>query len=428
MHDIIIMGAGLAGCCLGALLSKSKMKTLILEECTELGGRAKFNYFYGVPLDYGIHAILLGKKSSISAILNEHDRKINIIDIGMSIYRDGKFREFIGPSLKSTLRSELFNIREFLRVLRKSVFKRDRKALFEESLETWIKRAKIKGNIVDFLKCVSIGLLVQKDFNKVPIGQILSYLNLTLKTRGLVGYPEGGWMGIWKELNKILEESSHCELRLGEKINKINIDDGNLTLIETNKNIYEAKHYVCAFPPNLLLERGIIAENQIPETIKNSMKECKMVYGLNIDFLLSKKISDNKNLMFTINPPTLSSFPSNATPELSEEFAQVFTCFHPIGTQKPDEKELKELFDWLENYYNDIFPELKRSTVHSRKLLVPVIGAENSIEYNPLNRLSVNPPEFKNLFFIGDCIKVPGAGGETAMRSAFKLWKILKKF
>lgn len=420
------MGGGLAGCSLGALLSKSGHKTLILEATEKVGGRASSDDFYGVPLDFGIHAVLLGQKSSIKTIFNKLGIDINIIKIGMSLFRDNKVRKFIGPSIISLLNSELFSIRDLARLILNILIQRNKKALFRESLESWSTRTKTKGSIVDFLKCMSIGLLVQKDFDKVPIGQLFSYLSLVFKTGGLVGYPNGGWESIWDGLLKVIKNSAKCSLQTKEIVKKIHINDGKVISIDTNKKNYEARYFVCAFPPNLLIDNNILDGNQINKRTLSSLIGCKLIYGLNIDFLLSKKISQEKNLIFTVDPPTLSSFPSNASPNLAKGCAQIFTCFYPIGTKKPEKEKAEELLDWLENFYDNVFPGLKKYTIHSRRLVVPVIGAEFSTNFNFLDRIKVNPPDFQNLLFIGDCVRSTSSGGETSMKSALKAWNIIR--
>ena len=67
--DFIIVGAGICGLSLGALLVNDGSKVLILEKAKIIGGRARVIEKQGFVLDYGIHTVRFGKKSALAKTL-----------------------------------------------------------------------------------------------------------------------------------------------------------------------------------------------------------------------------------------------------------------------------------------------------------------------------------------------------------------------
>ena len=78
--DFIIIGAGICGLSLGALLVNEGYKIIILEKANTIGGRAKVIEKNGFTLDYGIHTVRFGKKSALADTLYTiKDKSENII-------------------------------------------------------------------------------------------------------------------------------------------------------------------------------------------------------------------------------------------------------------------------------------------------------------------------------------------------------------
>ncbi|MHA1301991.1 MAG: NAD(P)-binding protein, partial [Candidatus Helarchaeota archaeon] len=71
-YDIVIVGGGEGGLFSGAILAKKGFSVLILEQASQIGGRARsIEYKPGYQLDYGIHAIRYGRKGVIPTIFKK---------------------------------------------------------------------------------------------------------------------------------------------------------------------------------------------------------------------------------------------------------------------------------------------------------------------------------------------------------------------
>ena len=82
-YKYIVIGAGIAGLHIGALLSQHR-KVLILEKSKEIGGRARVVDIDGFKLDFGPHPVRFGPKSALGISLNEINKPIEFIKPGAS--------------------------------------------------------------------------------------------------------------------------------------------------------------------------------------------------------------------------------------------------------------------------------------------------------------------------------------------------------
>src|SRR3990172_2473325 len=71
----IIVGAGINGLLLGALLSDEGYNVIIFEK-ENIGGRAALKYMDGFSIDNGIHLIRFGPKSALARIMRSLDKPI----------------------------------------------------------------------------------------------------------------------------------------------------------------------------------------------------------------------------------------------------------------------------------------------------------------------------------------------------------------
>ena len=66
--DVIIIGAGIAGLSLGALLAKDEIKVTLLERSNKIGGRAQIWENQGYLVDNGIHGFRRGRYGEVAKV------------------------------------------------------------------------------------------------------------------------------------------------------------------------------------------------------------------------------------------------------------------------------------------------------------------------------------------------------------------------
>ncbi|GAG65779.1 unnamed protein product [marine sediment metagenome] len=92
--DYIVIGGGIAGLHIGALLNQHG-KVVVLEKTNKIGGRAKVVEKDGFKLDFGAYPIRFGPKSDLGESLEEIGKPIEFIKPGKVL----AFSSIIPPSI-----------------------------------------------------------------------------------------------------------------------------------------------------------------------------------------------------------------------------------------------------------------------------------------------------------------------------------------
>ncbi|MFH1538123.1 MAG: NAD(P)-binding protein, partial [bacterium] len=89
--DVIIIGAGLAGLSLGALLAgRGGRSVIVLEKSSAPGGRVRVVEKDGFLLDWGIHAMLNAGGSEIVRVIRKSGGSLRARPAGMCIEHEGR--------------------------------------------------------------------------------------------------------------------------------------------------------------------------------------------------------------------------------------------------------------------------------------------------------------------------------------------------
>ena len=140
--------------------------------------------------------------------------------------------------------------------------------------------------------------------------------------------------------------------------------------------------------------------------------------GVVIDYGLGKRVSDMREIIMTLDPPTLGWFTSNLEPVLAPPGKQLFTTLSPIEAEEMQERSrVKKRLRELEAQYSSMFPEIADNILWKREFQTVVNGAELNVDQTRDKRPSVQTP-LENLFLVGDTTNAEGVGGEIAFNSA----------
>ena len=142
--DFIIVGAGICGLSLGALLANDGYKVLILEKTNSIGGRAKVIEKEGFTLDYGIHTVRFGKRSALagtlSEISNNRQELMDFRELGTSFYflesDENDHWEVLPTGLSGITKGKYFSIAKLKNVLFKLMMAKKKKNL-NVSVKEW---------------------------------------------------------------------------------------------------------------------------------------------------------------------------------------------------------------------------------------------------------------------------------------------------
>lgn len=211
-YDIIIIGAGIAGLSLGALLAtRDDFNVLILEKNSHLGGRVRVQKKGGFLFDWGIHASLFGDKSKINEIFGSRLALSDLISMARIL------REFIRDS------------RNFIPI----------------SVDEGIAHYNMSQRSADILKAITIGLLVNSDFKQASFYELISFLRTCVRKRKAMGYPVGGWSQTLQKLEGVIKSNKKIKL---------------LTDLAAEKVFYSPK-VICTLPPQFIIRNNLIEKN-----------------------------------------------------------------------------------------------------------------------------------------------------------------------
>lgn len=417
MYDTIIVGGGITGLQLGALLANDGEKVLLLEKSSRLGGRAVVVNKKGFIVDYGIHLIRFGPKSTISETCRKIGHEIEYIPMGTSWLMDDDGKEKVFPtSPKAFLTSRLFSTKDKLKGIKMigKVKRGNHSEEMEKTVKEWMDEQGISGGLRKYFHLVSASMMVCPFIEKASIGEMLSNMKKVLNGGISVMYPKGGWQPLIDFFkDKILENG---EIRFDSPVEKVAMDGRKAVGVYVKGELIGGKKIVLSMPslelPPLLPEK---TDPAFVEQCKNN----RPTAGIVLDYGLKEKVSDYSGLCYMFEPMSFGIFTSNLDPSLAPEGKQFLTWLQPVPETKIKERTwAKKKQEELEKALFKFFPGLEDAIEWRRVLHLPVVdGTEVNINQIREKRPSSVVPGVENLFLVGDSISTPGAGGDVGHES-----------
>ena len=417
MKRVIVIGGGLGGLSIGSMLSHAGFDVLLLERSANLGGRAGVTEIDGFRVDHGIHASLFSDKSAAKDVLGEIGYGFGARRGSVIFYEDGKFRKLIGRDAILSPREKFKLFRHFLRARF-----RDVGSLYPMSVQAWLDQAGATEGIRSFLTGLCIAIMASTSLKRLSIGELVQFVKTAVRKRRTFGYPIGGWNSVLGPMVRVVRERG--QVRTGCEVDEILVDGGRAIGVRTGGEETRSDFVVCAVRAQRL--PSLVGKGSLPRNFLQRLKGMRETAGVVIDFGLSKRVSDLREIVITLDPPTLGWFTSNLEPALAPPGKQLLTTFSPIEAEEMRErKRVPKRLRELEEEYSSIFPEIADCTLWKREFQTVVNGAELNVDQTRDKRPSVQTP-LENLFLVGDTTNAEGAGGEMAFNSAKLCFNILR--
>lgn len=451
--DFLVVGAGIAGHHMGALLAKrfgpKGKKVLIVEKSAKRGGRAHYIVRDDYTLDYGIHAIRYGKKSALAQSLREVGKHVEFLEpLGKSYIYDsttiGKdtkpfviFPTGMGGFLKTPLMG-LWSALSFLVKIKR--IKSDR--YMDVSLHDytknqlgWDDERRLKG-LGEFLFLCAESMMVCPFEDRVSFGEMVEAFNENLKKKISVTYPKGGWKSIFDGFTETIEENGGGFRHA--KCTAINFSKGRAVSVtlkppegdEYNVTVNEAA--IITVPVQNL--RSVLgaraAESVVPVDFLTRCEALEPTAGVVIDVALKSRITDHSGIIFLRKSNSFGQWYSNVEPAMAPEGCLVGTWFKPISAadisnNSKTEAALNDMWDEL----TEAYPQIEDNLAFVRRLVAPMCdGAEVNIDQHRYSRPSCEEPVpgTSNVWLCGDSTSGHGAGGDIGHVSVRQLWDKLK--
>lgn len=428
MYDTVVVGGGITGLQLGALLANDGEKVLVLEKSARLGGRAAIVNKKGFTVDYGIHLIRFGPQSAVSKTCRQLGHEVEYVPMGTSwvMDEDGKVKVFpTGP--KAFLTTGLFSLREKLKaamLVGKIRGSNQLPELMEKNVEDWLNERNVTGGLRRYFHLVSASMMVCPFIERTSVGEMFVNMQKVLQTGISVMYPRGGWLPMIELFKEKINEQG--EIRLKSEVSKVKVEDGKAVGVIVNDELIPAQKVVLSIPslglPDLLPDK-------VPGRYVEKCKNNRPTAGIVLDYGLKKQVSDIDGLCYMYDPMSFGMFTSNLEPSLAPEGKQLLTWLQPVDSKKiKDRSWAKKKEADLEKALFRFFPSLKDAIEWRRVLYLPVVdGTEVNVDQIEKKRPSALVPGVKSLFLVGDSIAAPGAGGDIGHEAVHVTYQKIKE-
>ncbi len=456
---IVVIGTGMGGSAVSALLAKEGAKVTVLERNSYPGGKAASFKREGFIYDTGVHWLARGNKGPMGEVASIVGTEIEFVTLNtaMEFTTGGKTAVIAQDMEEDESLDKLFEEIEVLPENRegaRALFKdlaRERTpeelaALDDVSLADYIARF-VDDEQLNRLLDGFTGMYMCISRRAASTGEYIYCFSTQSKQKNLC-YPVGGMRAVPMAYLDALQTLGG-ELRYSTPAERIVVDSGMVRGVEAGGFI----------PADI-----VISNNGVKETVALAGRHnfpddyLAMVDSLRLSFgAVSVKYALDAEI---IKAPLACYFPDFNDPELVERQAAIFVpvpsaadpslapagcqlvlagSLAPPGLEEPAMADAicKEMLDRIENTMQDLYPGIEDHIIWkirtdtryiadiSGRWTGEVIGlAQNRHQVGSKRPSSVSPVQ--GLYYVGADAGGRGVGTEMAVDSALNLWRMLR--
>lgn len=424
MFDFVVVGAGICGLELGAMLAHDGKRVLVLEKQKRIGGRAFLWRKDGFVVDNGVHLIRFGPRSSTAAVFRHLGRELAFTDLGPSyvLDADGRVKDF-PTSPKGLLTTRLMTVRERLSALKIliQVKRGNPDDLLETPVSEWLDRMGLQGGVRRYLTLVTASMQVCPFTDRASAGEMLLNFQSVLKKGKSVMYPTKGWGWIYDVLTETIRANG--EIRTGARVTSVEVRDGRAVGVQVGEERIEAENVLLSLPSQELF--SVLDEASTEKPFADLCRNQRPTAGVVLDYGLDRRISEDSGLWYIYDPMSFGLFTSNLCPETAPPGKQLLTWFYPTRLEDmKSPKKAGERVEEMEAALFSLFPDLSPAILWRRvQKLRMVDGVEVNVDQHRRKRPGYTVPGVANLYLVGDSLRGPGAGGDVGHESVLGCYR-----
>ncbi len=430
---MIIVGGGVAGLSLGALLANKGKKIMLIEKSNKLGGRGQVWEKDGYLVDFGLHSFRRGRKGEAARIARELGLKLKFCPPGPVKFLDENGFHAFPNGVIGAIKTKLLTAKEKLKFVYQFFFKDlrrmdfDSEDVYRKSVKDYLDEINASENLQRLFRMVSMSAIISEDLEHTSMGELFSVIKALLKARHNVESLKGSWKTLIDLLKETIEKNGG-EIVLGKKVDAIIIKNKKAVGVKCGEDEFKARIITCAFPAQHLF--NILDESSCPPEFVSKCKNLIPTAGITYDFGLKNKISDMKGVFLTLEPSGMGHFTSNIDPTVAPEGKQLL-AYLVLATPEElqDKQKAKELQDLGKRKLFEYFPELEQNIEWERSMILTILdGVELRIDQTIYDRPSLEIPELDNLYLIGDTTNMSACtSGDIAYASALECSKLIEE-
>ncbi|MEM2777206.1 MAG: FAD-dependent oxidoreductase [Candidatus Jordarchaeales archaeon] len=411
MFDVLVVGGGVAGLSVGALLSRRGVKTLVAERATILGGRGKcFEYKKGYIVDYGIHALRMADNGAAASIFRMLGENLEIVEPKeSSLYHEGEWSE-LPLNLNAIMSSPLFSKEEINELLGGlgGVLSAQPSKYWDIPLSRWVEENFKSERLRWFVKEILAKLLlISADAGETSTGELFDIIQAFVKSGKGAGFAVGGWRSIIERLSEIVEENG--QVRVKAKVERILVKDGRVEGVVVNGEKIKVDTVVAAVPVQGLFK--LVEEKWFSEEFIRKAKGMKPTMGISIDYGLATKACEYDTFMCS-DPWIYGAATSNMDASVAPQGEQLLTVFSVLTPSIVLNKERAKMeLERIEKKLEEMFPGIKGNVKWKRTLILGMVDGAALTVTQSRDKRPGPETDVKGLYLAGDTCNGRGAGG-----------------
>jgi phytoene dehydrogenase-like protein len=468
--DFIVIGGGINGLAIAAILSNDGYDVLVLEKQQEVGGRCKTIEKEGFLLDNGLHLMKYGSKSVLNELLSQSNVNFNNKDIipiknyhlniGDEIeelkkkvsgkcLKEEKWAEKswikVPGNVNLMRKCDYFDIWKLIRIYT-TCFKCEYSDIKDMSLIKFLAEKKLcraSGCVAieRYIKLVSSAIMHISDSKLMSAGEVMRFIKWGSKMDTLFGYPPNGWNDIINRFRNKIEQHGRiltkCEAKnLLFKKNSTEediaiIDLLKITGVNTSLGKIKSNNVIIAIPPKqvspLFKEIGII-KRLVPD-YQDILDNFVPVSGISIDIAVDAQIYNGKSFVYTEDPPGYGALISNIQQNLAPPGKQLISFIFIMPHDEFLDIDKREAFkikakNMIHEYYPKINDHIQFERILEHEYMDSVqVNKNQHIETRPKPKV----PGIQGCYLTGDYLRSYGASGEMGYNGVLMTLKKIKK-
>lgn len=427
MGGTIIVGAGINGLLLGALLAHDGERVTVFEKNSFPGGRAFLYERDGFTMDYGVHLTRFGPASALATIMRRIGKDVSFRRMGASYVIDHNGKKVLFPTSPGGIfKSKMFSLAEKAQLVRLLV--RIKKGALNDghmdtSLRDWMNMNRVTGGVRRYLELLSASVMVCPFIEQTSSGEMFRNLYKVFTTGHSAEYLSGGWKPVYDALISEIQKTG--SIHYGRKVDSVLISGGKAAGVKVAGKKYAADRVVINLPVQEIFT--ILPEAKFDRDYVKLCKNLVPTSGVFFDIALKKRIADYDGLLYTYRPMAYGMLTSNLVQGLAPEGAQILTMLYPTTLEDVRDTTLRmerkeELWKAIRKYFPDIDDNILWTRVSCLRM---IDGAQVNIRQTEDRRPGPTVPGAAGLYLVGDSIAAPGAGGDVGNESVLVTYRAM---
>lgn len=231
-YDVVVIGAGAAGLCAGALLAKEGKRVAVVERSPWLGGRGMAVPEEGYRLNWGGH-LLEDPGSGITKIFEHVGKTLGhgTVSSGMPVWEDGSWKSV--TDLYSSSKDEL---KKLIKTLVDTPWE-ELDQWDDRPLREWLVQHTSDEGVISLWEYLAVLECMTDDWWDHSASDNLFIRKMHYGERRMAGYsfwPEGGWDGIFADITDAFTEHGG-ELLMKTSVERVIIEDQKIEGVEISR-------------------------------------------------------------------------------------------------------------------------------------------------------------------------------------------------